>query len=66
MYLIENHHAIKVLLAEISRLGLTVKGFIQGHGNDIYSLATLEAAMAKTREMKTFRRQPHHSVTHSE
>jgi len=66
MYLIENHHAIKVLLAEISRLGLTVKGFIQGHGNDIYSLATLEAAMAKTIEMKKFRRQPHHSVTHSE
>jgi len=66
MYLIENHHATKALLAEINRLGLKVKGFIQGHGNDIYSLATLEAAMAKTIEMKTFRRQPHQSVTHSE
>ncbi len=66
MYIIENHHAIRDLLAEIKRLGLNVKGFIQGHGNDVYSLATIKAALAHHIEMKAFRRQPHQSVTHSE
>lgn len=66
MYLIENHHATRDLLAEIERLGLNVKGFIQGHGNDVYSLATINAALAHPIEMKAFRRQPHQSVTHPE
>lgn len=65
-YLIENHHATKILLAEIDHLGLKVKGFITGHGNDVYSLATIKNALAHPVEMKTFRRQPHQSVTHSE
>jgi len=65
-YLIENHHSTRVLLAEIDRLGLKVKGFITGHGNDVYSLATIQAALAHPIEMKAFRRQPHQSVTHSE
>jgi hypothetical protein len=66
MYLVENHHATRDLLAEIKRLGLNVKGFVQGHGNDVYSLATINAALAHPIEMKAFRRQPHQSVTHPE
>jgi hypothetical protein len=65
-YLIENQHSIRALLAEIERLGLKVKGFISGHGNDVYSLATIRAALAYSIEMKALRRQPHQSVTHTE
>jgi len=65
-YLIENQHSTKLLLAEIERLGLKVKGFISGHGNEVYSLATIQAVLAHPIEMKAFKRQPDKSVTHSE
>jgi len=65
-YLVENQHEIRALLVEIERLGLKVKGFISGHGNDVYSLATIKSLLAHPIEMKAFRRQPHQSVTHSE
>jgi hypothetical protein len=66
MYLIENNQPIRLLLAEIERLGLKVKGFIQAHGNEIFSLEKVKAAVAHPIKMKDFRRQPHQSVTHTE
>jgi len=65
-YLIENQHPTRILLAEIKRLGLNVKGFISGHGNKVYSLANIQAVLDHPIEMTAFRRQPHHSVTHHE
>ena len=66
MYLIENRQAIKTLMTEIKRLGLRVKGFIQGHGNDVYSAEQIEAALQFPIEVKELRRTPHHSVTRAE
>ena len=66
MYLIENNQPIRLLLAEIERLGLKVKGFIQAHGNEIFSLEKVKAAVVHPIKMKDFRRQPHQSVTHTE
>jgi hypothetical protein len=61
-YLIENKHPIGLLMAEIERLGLKVKGFISGHGNKVYSLAAIEAVLAHPIEMNGLKRQPDKSV----
>ena len=65
-YLVENQHSTKILLSEIARLGLKVKGFISGHGKEVYSLATIKALATYPIEMKEMRRKPHQSVTHIE
>ena len=62
MYLIENNQPIRLLLSEIERLDLRVTGFIQAHGNKIFSLEKVRAAVALPIKMKNFRRQPHQTV----
>ena len=62
MYLIENNQPIRLLLSEIERLGLKVTGFIQAHGNEIFSLEKVRAAVALPIKMKNLRRQPHQTV----
>lgn len=66
MYLIENKEPIRLLLAEIERLGLKVKGFIQAHGNEVFSLEKVKAAVEHPIKMKDFTRQPHLSVANKE
>ncbi|MFC3122838.1 hypothetical protein [Agaribacter flavus] len=48
MYLRENKHAIIQLLQFLEREKLPVSGFIQGHGNDLYSTEFIKKEMTKT------------------